>query len=201
MPPAPACRVTIESIASYLPVSSVCRRSSSRSSVSLSSSAESSALVSSSPSSSTSAMSASASSTRFFSLAKPSILPSMPESSRLTVCACLMSFQKPSSFCFSSSSLFLACNAGKSSAPSISSSSFFAPEYFSFSSSIITIFCSPPPHGREPAYFYSTYFNSISSWTPYFPQQFLYFLPLPQGQGSLRPTFLPSRFTVEELFS
>jgi hypothetical protein len=24
---------------------------------------------------------------------------------------------------------------------------------------------------------------------PYFPQHFLYFLPLPQGQGSLRPTF------------
>ena len=25
----------------------------------------------------------------------------------------------------------------------------------------------------------------------YFPQQFLYFLPLPQGHGSLRPTFGP----------
>src|SRR5277367_2681184 len=29
--------------------------------------------------------------------------------------------------------------------------------------------------------------------TRYFPQQFLYFLPLPQGQGSLRPTFGPVR--------
>ena len=28
------------------------------------------------------------------------------------------------------------------------------------------------------------------------PWHFLYFLPLPQGQGSLRPTFLPSRRTV-----
>jgi hypothetical protein len=28
--------------------------------------------------------------------------------------------------------------------------------------------------------------------TSHFPQQCLYFLPLPQGQGSLRPTFLPS---------
>ena len=28
------------------------------------------------------------------------------------------------------------------------------------------------------------------------PWHFLYFLPLPQGQGSLRPTFLPSRLTV-----
>src|ERR1035437_620402 len=27
----------------------------------------------------------------------------------------------------------------------------------------------------------------------HFPQQFLYFLPLPQGQGSLRPTFGPVR--------
>src|SRR5579871_770806 len=28
------------------------------------------------------------------------------------------------------------------------------------------------------------------------PWHFLYFLPLPQGQGSLRPTFSPSRRTV-----
>ncbi len=28
---------------------------------------------------------------------------------------------------------------------------------------------------------------------PYFPQQCLYFLPLPQGQGFLRPTFGPVR--------
>jgi hypothetical protein len=28
----------------------------------------------------------------------------------------------------------------------------------------------------------------------YRPQQFLYFLPLPQGHGSLRPTFGPTRF-------
>ena len=28
------------------------------------------------------------------------------------------------------------------------------------------------------------------------PQHFLYFLPLPHGQGSLRPTLGPSRFTV-----
>ena len=33
---------------------------------------------------------------------------------------------------------------------------------------------------------------------PYFsaPWHFLYFLPLPQGQGSLRPTFLPVRRCV-----
>src|ERR1700690_1533215 len=32
---------------------------------------------------------------------------------------------------------------------------------------------------------------------PYWPapQHFLYFLPLPQGQGSLRPTFSPERTT------
>jgi hypothetical protein len=30
---------------------------------------------------------------------------------------------------------------------------------------------------------------------PYFPQHFLYFLPLPQGQGALRPIFLSARFT------
>ena len=29
-----------------------------------------------------------------------------------------------------------------------------------------------------------------------FPQQFLYFLPDPQGQGSFRPTFLPERINV-----
>ena len=28
----------------------------------------------------------------------------------------------------------------------------------------------------------------------FLPQQFLYFLPLPQGQGSLRPTFLATFF-------
>lgn len=30
----------------------------------------------------------------------------------------------------------------------------------------------------------------------YFPQHFLYLAPLPQGQGSLRPTLGPSRRTV-----
>jgi len=28
------------------------------------------------------------------------------------------------------------------------------------------------------------------------PQHFLYFLPLPQGQGSFRPIFSVARFTV-----
>src|SRR5947207_8702726 len=32
------------------------------------------------------------------------------------------------------------------------------------------------------------------------PQQFLYFLPLPQGQGSLRPTFGPPRRTGRSSF-
>jgi hypothetical protein len=30
----------------------------------------------------------------------------------------------------------------------------------------------------------------------YVPQHFLYFLPLPQGQGSFLPTFFPSRLMV-----
>src|SRR5450432_2842946 len=34
---------------------------------------------------------------------------------------------------------------------------------------------------------------SGKSFANYLPQQFLYFLPLPQGQGSLRPTFGPVR--------
>jgi hypothetical protein len=43
-------------------------------------------------------------------------------------------------------------------------------------------------------------FASSKSWkifferkSPYFPQHCLYFLPLPQGQGSLRPTLGPVR--------
>src|SRR5450432_1991488 len=34
---------------------------------------------------------------------------------------------------------------------------------------------------------------SFGNGAGYLPQQFLYFLPLPQGQGSLRPTFGPVR--------
>ena len=33
----------------------------------------------------------------------------------------------------------------------------------------------------------------------FLPQHFLYFFPLPQGQGSLGYTFLPSLFTVPEI--
>ena len=32
----------------------------------------------------------------------------------------------------------------------------------------------------------------------FLPQQFLYFLPLPHGHGSLRPTFLPSFVTCKD---
>lgn len=39
----------------------------------------------------------------------------------------------------------------------------------------------------------------LFSCLPYLPQQYLYFLPLPQGQGSLRPIFLPT-MTVPDFF-
>ena len=34
-------------------------------------------------------------------------------------------------------------------------------------------------------------------FSAYLPQHFLYFLPLPQGHGSLRPTFGPFTIVVE----
>ena len=34
-------------------------------------------------------------------------------------------------------------------------------------------------------------------FSDYLPQHFLYFLPLPQGHGSLRPTFGPFTIVVE----
>ena len=42
--------------------------------------------------------------------------------------------------------------------------------------------------------------TKLESWAmrenyEFAPQHFLYFLPLPQGQGSLRPTFAPERTT------
>src|SRR5271157_6440498 len=53
----------------------------------------------------------------------------------------------------------------------------------------------PSPHNRPHTSELLQALNRLSGIYEFAPQHFLYFLPLPQGQGSLRPTLAPERTT------